>query len=348
MVVLLPRLMKGDLERDVLAEASSLLCSIGGHAQGDLRFLDAFNRYYEVIDSMPTWRQHPDWSKVLGVYKRVIEHVLENLERGVTPSIAAFWPAGREQQVMQYDEAPPCRILVLADNSLVASRILDPVALVSGVEVSVLICNSHRSMVYFLLRQLAALARAIQTRRFKFLRSLAKHNWKVSVRSLDSQAVLTWIRKGWFDVGLHGMGVIYRRPLLDMFRFGVLNAHIGYLPAFRGRSVLEWSLLAGCPPGITVFFIDEGIDTGERIVTWQEAARPFPQSLDKLKRRLFDMDGQMYALSLRMMQLSNGVLRRNVLDQGRRYFEMSELLRSVVAKVMASQMRTRSNERETR
>ena len=41
---------------------------------------------------------------------------------------------------------------------------------------------------------------------------------------------------------------------------------IGILPEYRGRNVMEWALVEGGPVGMTVFFIDSGIDTGERIV----------------------------------------------------------------------------------
>ena len=74
-------------------------------------------------------------------------------------------------------------------------------------------------------------------------------------KSVDTLAKLK------LDVGLHKAGVIYRDATINAFRFGILNHHIGLLPAYRGRSVLEWSILQGDPVGITVFFIDTGIDT---------------------------------------------------------------------------------------
>src|SRR5689334_6832233 len=81
----------------------------------------------------------------------------------------------------------------------------------------------------------------------------------------DPQSVHT-LQKLKLDVGLHKAGVIYRDVTIDAFRLGILNHHIGILPAYRGRSVLEWSVLQGDPVGITVFFIDTGIDTGARIL----------------------------------------------------------------------------------
>jgi hypothetical protein len=38
---------------------------------------------------------------------------------------------------------------------------------------------------------------------------------------------------------LHATDVIYRTETLQAFRLGILNAHIGVLPRYRGRSVME-------------------------------------------------------------------------------------------------------------
>jgi methionyl-tRNA formyltransferase len=55
--------------------------------------------------------------------------------------------------------------------------------------------------------------------------------------------------------------------LIDAFRLGVLNAHMGLLPAYRGMSVAEWAALEGAPVGCTVHLIDAGIDTGPMLAT---------------------------------------------------------------------------------
>ena len=55
------------------------------------------------------------------------------------------------------------------------------------------------------------------------------------------------------DIGLHATSVIYRQELFDYFSVGVLNAHIGFLPSYRGRSVMEWSIFFGDRTAITTF-----------------------------------------------------------------------------------------------
>lgn len=45
---------------------------------------------------------------------------------------------------------------------------------------------------------------------------------------------------------------------------GFINCHAGALPFYRGRNVLNWALINGAEEiGVTVHFVDEGIDTGD-------------------------------------------------------------------------------------
>ncbi len=52
--------------------------------------------------------------------------------------------------------------------------------------------------------------------------------------------------------------------ILQCARFGVLNIHPGWLPSYRGAMAYFWVLHNGSDRGgVTVHWIDEGIDTGE-------------------------------------------------------------------------------------
>jgi hypothetical protein len=79
---------------------------------------------------------------------------------------------------------------------------------------------------------------------------------------LDSADAIAAIRALGPDLGIHAGAGLLRRPLIDAFRLGVLNAHMGVLPAYRGMNVAEWAALEGAPVGCTVHLIDSGIDTG--------------------------------------------------------------------------------------
>src|SRR6185295_10516738 len=103
---------------------------------------------------------------------------------------------------------------------------------------------------------------------------------------------------------------------------------IGLLPEYRGRSVMEWSILAGAPTGISVFFMDSGIDTGRDIVV-RRAVDPRGESVLSAKASLFERDGELYADALRRLVAEPDCpMEEN--SGGRRYYVMSGLLTSVV------------------
>lgn len=59
---------------------------------------------------------------------------------------------------------------------------------------------------------------------------------------------------------------IIKKKLINIPPKGFINCHAGALPFYRGRCVLNWVLINGEKKfGVTVHFIDEGIDTGDII-----------------------------------------------------------------------------------
>ena len=59
---------------------------------------------------------------------------------------------------------------------------------------------------------------------------------------------------------------IFKKKIIDLPDLGVINCHAGKLPFYRGRNVLNWVLINDEKEfGITVHFVDEGIDTGDII-----------------------------------------------------------------------------------
>jgi len=64
------------------------------------------------------------------------------------------------------------------------------------------------------------------------------------------------------DLAIFTGGNILRDDVLKVPRLGILNAHLALLPEIRGMSSPEWSLLCGVPLGITIHFMDNGVDTG--------------------------------------------------------------------------------------
>ena len=65
------------------------------------------------------------------------------------------------------------------------------------------------------------------------------------------------------DLVVYAGGGILRKKFIRTPNIGILNAHSGHLPFFRGMNVIEWSLLYNKKPTVTVHMISEGIDTGD-------------------------------------------------------------------------------------
>ena len=67
---------------------------------------------------------------------------------------------------------------------------------------------------------------------------------------------------------------IFHSAVRSLPSLGVINCHAGLLPFYRGRNVLNWALINDEKKfGVTVHFVDEGIDTGDIILQ-----RSFPIS----------------------------------------------------------------------
>ena len=60
---------------------------------------------------------------------------------------------------------------------------------------------------------------------------------------------------------------IFKSKLINLPKYKTINCHAGKLPFYRGRNVLNWVLINDEKDfGITVHYIDEGIDTGDIIL----------------------------------------------------------------------------------
>jgi methionyl-tRNA formyltransferase len=57
---------------------------------------------------------------------------------------------------------------------------------------------------------------------------------------------------------------IFKKSIINIPRLKTINCHAGKLPFYRGRNILNWVLINGENEfGVTVHYIDEGIDTGD-------------------------------------------------------------------------------------
>jgi methionyl-tRNA formyltransferase len=205
---------------------------------------------------------------------------------------------------------------------------------VAEAELRFLIPNAHgRSLPRFFGGLVSGLLRAGPGAWLWAVRAVAGRRVSVTPRELGDSKVLEKVRRLAPDVGLHGAGVIYRQPLLECFGLGILNAHIGLLPEYRGRSVMEWSLLNGDETGITTFLVNEGIDTGPIVLRRVVDVRG-KGSVGEAKRYLFSLDGQMYAEALAVLQSGDFAPSPQNAADGTRWYPMSQLFTRVVDEIL--------------
>jgi len=69
-------------------------------------------------------------------------------------------------------------------------------------------------------------------------------------------------------------GYILRREILETLPSGCINIHPAYLPFNRGAFPNVWSIVDNTPAGVTVHYIDEGVDTGDIIAQCQVRVEP--------------------------------------------------------------------------
>jgi len=61
---------------------------------------------------------------------------------------------------------------------------------------------------------------------------------------------------------------IVRKRVLEAATYGAIQYHPSLLPAHRGRTAMNWAIMSGAAKtGLTIFWVDEGIDTGPIILT---------------------------------------------------------------------------------
>ena len=86
--------------------------------------------------------------------------------------------------------------------------------------------------------------------------------------SINSEESLSTLRSLDVDLFISITGnQIFKKPLLEIPRLGTLNLHTALLPKYRGLMPSFWVLKnKEKQTGVSVFFVDEGIDSGPILV----------------------------------------------------------------------------------
>lgn len=124
------------------------------------------------------------------------------------------------------------------------------------------------------------------------------------------------------DIIVLGGARIIRDNIISIPQIGVLNAHPGLLPEYRGVDVIPWAILNGDEVGVTVHFIDDGVDTG-RICNQEVLPILKGDSLQTLDKRAEILAGQLMAKTI-LSIIKNGMchIYENPKEKGKQYYSM--------------------------
>lgn len=90
----------------------------------------------------------------------------------------------------------------------------------------------------------------------------------------------------------HGHRHIIKQDVLEAVKFQAINLHISYLPWNRGADPNFWSFIDHTPKGVSLHYIDQGLDTGDLIardLVIMEEGHTLKSSYDLLQERIFEL-----------------------------------------------------------
>ncbi|MGD0570357.1 MAG: formyltransferase family protein [Candidatus Sulfotelmatobacter sp.] len=183
---------------------------------------------------------------------------------------------------------------------------------------------------------------------FRSLREVAAlYNFPVATcRDQNSPQSIAQLRTWSPDLIIFTGGDILRKQLLQLPRLGVLNVHLGLLPEIRGMSSPEWSLLNHVPLGITIHYMNEGIDTGPILQRYDFSELAECVSLSDLRNRLiaFGVD-KIAEVVTGLDQGAISATPQRDLDKDSQFFVMHEWLQARAAECLANRGKPPSRER---
>jgi phosphoribosylglycinamide formyltransferase-1 len=121
-------------------------------------------------------------------------------------------------------------------------------------------------------------------------------------REARDAAMADWVEGLGADlVVLAGYMQLLGKPFVDRFRHRIVNVHPALLPSFPGLDAVGQALDAGVEvTGVTIHFVDEGVDTGPVIVQ-REVAIPPDRDRDRLEAAIHAVEHELYPEAIRMI-----------------------------------------------
>ena len=150
---------------------------------------------------------------------------------------------------------------------------------------------------------------------FPFLRKRLKPAWKIAsehnipifhCQNINDKSCQDFIKSLNPDLIISAyFSQILKTEIISLPKRGILNVHPGWLPSYKGAMAYFWGLKNGSDRGgVTIHWIDEGIDTGEVL-----ARRSFPLKAETTQEKVLMLTAVIGA------SLIQGVVRKLVLGK---------------------------------
>jgi phosphoribosylglycinamide formyltransferase-1 len=102
-------------------------------------------------------------------------------------------------------------------------------------------------------------------------------------------------------VVLAGFMEILTTGLIDRFRGRIVNVHPSLLPAFPGVRAIEQALDYGVQvTGVTVHFVDEGVDSGP-IIKQEAFELPYHRDIREVEKRIHEIEHELLPRVVRLI-----------------------------------------------
>ena len=163
------------------------------------------------------------------------------------------------------------------------------------IDIRLLVCDHHDAYV-------------VQRAKIKGIDVLIEELHKVEKRSIREGRILEALKEqGVKVIILAGYMRIVGDTLLNAFPNKIINIHPALLPSFPGKQGILDAYNAGVnKTGVTIHFVDSGIDSGQ-IIAQEEVFRKEGDSLADLENRIHDVEHQLYPRTI-LQLIKKGVI----------------------------------------
>lgn len=136
-------------------------------------------------------------------------------------------------------------------------------------------------------------------------------------RNVNSEEFISKVKEYEVDLLVSmSFNQIFKKEIIHTPKCKIINCHAGKLPFYRGRNILNWALINDEREfGITVHYVDEGIDTGDIIL---QEVYPITDEDDygSLLERAYEGCADVLYRAIKLIQNNNvNVIKQSEIDE---------------------------------